>query len=253
MQASDREAGALYVPQRDTAQSPWSSTDDLYHWLWELYPKDRVDDSFQDLYRLWGIGWALAALGIDQYTDAYGGKNTMWHIAHQTYAEDAPELDEQSWMVGNKLYRATGASYSFTINPEEGIIIALNRESPTYAAKDRKPPVPKEQQPELNQFSDVAWITWKTFATGDKIRNLRYFLSSMITNTQTRQVLKRAHQANGWVLEDWPGHTFERGWPETKAILGMKLLRRPGLSGICRLRRLIYRQVHRMFRGLRIS
>lgn len=222
MQTTDAEAGALFVPRRLSARSLYSSTADLYKWVWDTFPRERVDDSFHDFYRTWGIGWALAGLGLDAYTDEFGGKNRMLHVAHQSYeAHDDPNPDKQTYTVNDKLYRSTGASYSFTINTEEGIIISLNRESPKWAAKDRDPPVPLDQQPELNQFSDVAWITWKYYAgNGDGIKNIKYFLSSMITNMETKQVLKRAHEANRWVLEDWPGHIFKKAWPETKAILG---------------------------------
>lgn len=222
VQAQDRDAGVLYVPPRDTASGLYDSPDDLGEWLWNSFPEERVGDSFHDLYRTWGVGWALADLGIDAYTDHFGGKNYLLNLAHEAYGEDVPDVDDQSYMVDNKLYRATGASYSFTVNPEQGIIISLNRESPRYAANDREPLVPPEQLPLLTQFSDVAWITWKHFALDMKtdIKNLKYFLSSRITNKDTQQVLKRALQAKNWELADWPGHTFERNWAETKAILG---------------------------------
>jgi hypothetical protein len=45
-------------------------------------------------------------------------------------------------------------------------------------------------------------------------------MSVSITNVETQQIIKRALEANHWDLEEWPGHTFERIWPETKAILG---------------------------------
>jgi hypothetical protein len=64
VQTSDREAGALYVPKRDSARSAYDTTDDLAQWLWFPYPEDKVAESFYDLYGTWGIGWALKALGI---------------------------------------------------------------------------------------------------------------------------------------------------------------------------------------------
>jgi hypothetical protein len=116
----------------------------------------------------------------------------------------------------------TGASYSFTVNVEDGIIIGLNRESPKWAAKERIPPVPDNDLPHLNQFSDVAWIKWKLdhHASGAGLNHLKYFMSVSITNAKTQQILRRALEANHWELSEWPGHVFERMWPETKAILG---------------------------------
>jgi hypothetical protein len=127
--------------------------------------------------------------------------------------------------VDKHAYRATGASFSFTINPDEGIIMGLNRESPKWAAKDRHPPLPDDELPKLNQFSDVAWIVWKAmhklpWSSETRLHHLRYFMSVSITNVETQKILKRALEANDWELSEWPGHTFERIWPETKAILG---------------------------------
>tara|TARA_R110002003_G_scaffold111_1_gene9403 strand:- start:2783 stop:3457 length:675 start_codon:yes stop_codon:yes gene_type:complete len=164
-------------------------------------------------------------LTVDQYTDDYeGGKNIMVNIGHENFDIDLP-VDQQWYGVGQRLYRATGASYTFTVNPDEGIIIALNRESPKWAAKDRRPEVPDNLLPQLNQFSDVAWVSWKSmvvppWSNGVPVNSLKYFMAVRITNTETRQILKRALDANHWELSEWPGHTFERVWPETKAILG---------------------------------
>lgn len=134
-------------------------------------------------------------------------------------------VDQQWYDVKDEWYRATGASYSFTVNPDEGMIIALSRESPRWAAKERNPPVPDNFLPKLNQFSDVAWTTWKAmhkrpWSSETRLNHLKYFMSVGIINKETQQILKRAHDANNWQIEEWPGHTFERIWPETKAILG---------------------------------
>jgi hypothetical protein len=90
-----------------------------------------------------------------------GGLNHLISIAHQEYGPNARDVNDQWYSVDQKWYRVTGASYSFIINPDDGIIVGLNRESPRYAAAERNPPVPDAQLPQLNQFSDVAWITWK--------------------------------------------------------------------------------------------
>jgi hypothetical protein len=53
-----------------------------------------------------------------------------------------------------------------------------------------------------------------------RLNHLKYFMSVSVTNKETQQILKRALEANHWELSEWPGHTFEMIWPETKAILG---------------------------------
>ncbi|RYF50345.1 MAG: hypothetical protein EOO38_05860 [Cytophagaceae bacterium] len=159
----------------------------------------------------------------------------MVNIGHEKF-DIGLEVDQQWYGVNMRLYRATGASYTFTLNPEQGIIIALNRESPKWAARARRPEVLDNLLPQLNQFSDVAWITWTNMikppwsSPSVPINNLKYFMAVRITNVKTRQILKRALDANNWELSEWPGHTFERIWPETKAILGS-----PNIQGFANL------------------
>jgi hypothetical protein len=64
VQAQDHETGALYVPIRDSAKSPYGSTSDLEKWLWYMFPTEKLTESFHDLYATWDIGWALKELGI---------------------------------------------------------------------------------------------------------------------------------------------------------------------------------------------
>lgn len=106
--------------------------------------------------------------------------------------------------------------------------MGLNRLSPNHAAKDRKSPVSSDQMPALNQFSDVAWIGWDSVTSeeGDDIKGLRYFVSVGISNSETKSVIRRALDAKGWELSPWPGHTFDRQWFETRAIIGTRRTRR---------------------------
>jgi hypothetical protein len=162
----------------------------------------------------------LNDLGMNGSTSAKGGKNDLANFDHQSVYDGAPDVNQQWYPVQGQWYRATGASYSFTVNPVDGIIIALNRESPQHAAKERNLPVPADGLPRLNQFSDVAWIEWQSIAGFGLIRNMENFLSVSIVNIDTTRVLTRALQAK-WVELDYvPGHTFERTDPEMKAILG---------------------------------
>lgn len=150
--------GSAFAPSRNTAKSPYQSGADLAKWGWTVWPYENIDDSFKDLYRTWGIGWALDALGLDTYTTDFGGLNALFVIDHENHHPNAMYVDFQKYQVDGKWYRATGASYSFTLNVAEGAIIALNRKSPKYAAGERSPTVPLDGLPGLNQFSDVAWI-----------------------------------------------------------------------------------------------
>lgn len=200
---------------------PFRSTGDLRRWGWNASPSDRLDESFHDFYRTWGIGEALECLGVSQYSDEYeGGEHRVIAIDHQQYSPLAGDTDEQSYDVDGKIFRATGASYAFTINVKDAVIMGLNRVSPRYAARDRKLPVLSDQWPALRQFSDVVWIGWDSKTEGDEVKGLRYFLAVGIVNTETKQVIRRALDAKGWELSPWPGHMFEQDWRETQALVG---------------------------------
>jgi hypothetical protein len=72
VQAPDHEAGALYVPIRDSAKSSFESTPDLYKWFWYAFPSEKLRESFHDLYSTWGIGWALQDLDISDVRNPGG-------------------------------------------------------------------------------------------------------------------------------------------------------------------------------------
>lgn len=159
MHAPDVAVGPAYSPARNTAKALYQSTSDLAKWFWTHYPHERTDPAFYDFYSTWGIGWALADLGVDPYSTEYeGGKNAVFILDHEDFRPGAKGVNEQWYNVDGKWYRATGASYAFSINAEQGVVMGLNRKSPRYAALERSPRVAEEMLPGLSQFSDVAWI-----------------------------------------------------------------------------------------------
>ncbi|KAH9878140.1 hypothetical protein J1614_003357 [Plenodomus biglobosus] len=223
MHAEDSVAGAAFNPSRNMAKSPYQSITDLIDWGWDTFANTKIDESYQDLYATWGIGWALEALGISPYvTDYEGGNNALFIIDHESYDDESISVDDKWYFMDNKWYRATGASYSFTLNWIEGVIIALNRQSPRYAAEEREPKVPLDMMPGLKQFSDIAWIGWESVTEKHNapINNLRYFLSVGIVNLDTKQVILRAMKQKSWGLGHFPGRTFEPTDSEFSALLG---------------------------------
>ncbi|KAI5374761.1 hypothetical protein J4E82_006438 [Alternaria postmessia] len=128
----------------------------------------------------------------------------------------------EKYKVNDKTYRATAASFSFSLNPKDGVIIGLNRESPKATGKQQEPPVSDDQMPELTQFSDVVWLSWDDMVkekNGD-LKNIRYLISVLVVNRETVSVVLRASENRGWGVDDWPGHIFEDGSPEMHAIIG---------------------------------
>lgn len=223
MHTADSFVGPFYQPSRSSAASPYQNPSDLATWFWSAFPPDRIDPNFHDFYGTWGIGWALADLGINAYSFAYeGGKNQLFFLDHESFHPRAPRVNKQKYQVDETWYRATGASYAFTINWDDGVIMGLNRKSPRYAGKERRPPVQGDGLPGLNQFSDVAWIGWQTVAAREHtdIKGLKYFVSVGIDNEETKAVVARALGQRGWTLDAWPGSVFESEWMETRALMG---------------------------------
>jgi hypothetical protein len=95
--------------------------------------------------------------------------------------------------------------------------------SPAKAARTLWLRAPKEEElPHIRSFSDIAWAYWNRAAVDD-LKNIKYFLVTMIINTETNQHVKRALQglnppkdeANGW-----PGAKFDVDSDAGKALLG---------------------------------
>ncbi|KAH6870340.1 hypothetical protein BKA58DRAFT_361044 [Alternaria rosae] len=223
MDHDDSEVGPLYNPERTTAASPYRSIDDLHKWYWMYNDLKSTEDFYFDLYKTWGIGWALADLGINPYASRFeGGENHIVNYQHFT-PKYITALQDQRYYVDNKQYRATGAEFTFSLNIKDGVIIGMDRTSPKEAGKTKvSPPITGDGLPKLNQFSDVAWLDWEFLMKENKgdVKNIHYFVSVLIVNPETKVVALRAVRTRGQNLEDFPGQTFERGTDEMNALMG---------------------------------
>ena len=104
------------------------------------------------------------------------------------------------------------------------VIIAMDRDSPASAGKQRTPPVQNDGLPALSASSDIAWLFWKEFG-GDSggVNKLNYFLSLSITNEETQSVVSRAVRNAVPGAESFPaygGFEFETDTAKGQAILG---------------------------------
>ena len=101
------------------------------------------------------------------------------------------------------------------------VIIAMDRNSPQSAGKDRTPVVEGDGLPAIRACSDVAWLSWKEFATD--VMNLNYFLSLAITNEETEAIMSRAVRGvfpGAQSFPAWGGYEFNTNTPGGQAILG---------------------------------
>lgn len=225
MSHDDSEVGPQYDPKRTTAASQYQSRDNLGKWFWRYHRFDpsEAGDSYFDFYRTWGIGWALAELGINPYATRFeGGENHIVAYQHKILEEVMP-LQDQRYFVDNKWYRATGADFTFSLNVKDGVFIGMDRTSPKEAGKTKvNPAITGDGLPGLNQFSDVAWLEWGALVEASKgdVKDIHYFVSVLVVNPETRAVVLRALRTRGKNLEDFPGQTFERGTDEMNAIMG---------------------------------
>lgn len=96
----------------------------------------------------------------------------------------------------------------------------MDRKSPQFAGKERKPKVEGDQLPDLKSFSDVAWLKWKE-TTGAEPTTMRYFLTLSITNIDTRGVFGRIlTEAKYTEVPRWPGYEVSADSDQGAALLG---------------------------------
>jgi hypothetical protein len=96
----------------------------------------------------------------------------------------------------------------------------MNRKSPQFAGKERKPKVEGDQLPDLKSFSDIAWLKWKE-TIGDEPKTIRYFLTLSITNIDTRGVFGRIlTEAKYTEVPKWPGYEVSADSDQGAALLG---------------------------------
>lgn len=97
-------------------------------------------------------------------------------------------------------------------------MLSLLLAAPAEAAKEHKPPISKEDLPELQRASDLLWLSWSRFA--EPKNNLKYFFNVAITNHHTQEAIRRALKNTDTAFGQWPGVTFETDNDEGKVLLG---------------------------------
>ncbi|KAF2643424.1 hypothetical protein P280DRAFT_394996 [Massarina eburnea CBS 473.64] len=221
MRSSDAEAAKFFDPKRTFIQSPYKDyPTDLNKWGWQDVPVDRIRPYYFELDYAWGIANVLRDLGVSDKSTEDGGNNEVVTVQHNRPERDAGSIDKQTYTVDGKEYRATGASFSFSVNAIDGVIIAMDRISPRFSAKKRIPKIPDDQLPQLNQWSDVGWLYYLDRVNKMRVplRRVKYFLSLMITNGESLMVIGEA--LDGKPIKPWPGATFLPDSDGYKAILG---------------------------------
>ncbi|OAL50382.1 hypothetical protein IQ07DRAFT_509705 [Pyrenochaeta sp. DS3sAY3a] len=232
MQATDRGAGFLIQDTRTppSAASPWNGDlrEELHKWFWKL--NRFLDEGDECNWAKKGLKDVFDGLRLNAFPskdndgNPLRGKNDCVAINH--YDMDAMVYDEynnpigvsineQTYIVDGRQYRATGGSYNFDINKVDGAIIGLDITSPAQMVKDSQSGA---ELPALHRLSDIYWGYW--FRENPNVRNLRVYGGHYIINQKTVLLTARAFRNTGFrQLVKWPGTRFSAETPEGKALL----------------------------------
>ncbi|KAH7410130.1 hypothetical protein DE146DRAFT_775521 [Phaeosphaeria sp. MPI-PUGE-AT-0046c] len=223
--------------------SPWEGDlkEDMKRWGWKDDSSKYGLDDECDFEFTHELGRAFEELGISPEPQGDGGPNMCYKAIHYDGPavirgpppdKKLPPLKEQKYVVDGKEYRVTGAEYTIGVNAEDGIVFFIERLSPKAAAMRLwQNGVPSaEELPALQASSDIAWGFYNQACKAKKkpLNQIKKFMSLMIVNMETRDVIKQAVSQwkppkGGLPLNGappWPGLDFETLSEEGQALLG---------------------------------
>ncbi|KAF1928401.1 uncharacterized protein M421DRAFT_92650 [Didymella exigua CBS 183.55] len=197
----------------------WSGNLETERKLWGYFDSPDPDCDLEGSY--YDITNALEALGVE--------KSECFRTQHYD-SEGEISIKDQTYKVGEKEYRATGAHGTFAINVEEGAVFLIDVASaPRKAAQlwgvDA---AAKDQLPELIQISDIAWGFWHQAHGGSDLGHITKFVVPQIINDITIRLINQALETYNVpdgeerhnTVPEWPGISFKIDTPAGKALLG---------------------------------
>lgn len=174
------------------------------------------DDDDEDFWPGLGLGDMLNDLGLPTHTNDDSTRGIR--IINVVHFDRTIRNDVQMYRVGERNYRATAGYYKFGIETTAGAIFGLDRVAPHAAVADLGWDIPEEGLPQLQRFSDVAWLYWQQIAANKQ--DIEYFFNIAITNTETQKAIRRALKSTNQRYEEWPGASFSTDSDEGKVLLG---------------------------------
>ncbi|KAF1956344.1 hypothetical protein CC80DRAFT_362839, partial [Byssothecium circinans] len=226
MLGTDEDAGKLIDDKRTppSAASHWQGDlkSELAKWGWTDFPTNNLDDELRgDFDGFWHVESVTHALRLNGKP---GKDNVVYHVEHwdphkKDFKGNEIPMEQQTYEVDGKTYRATGARYLFVVNYLSGVIYAQYVTSPMHGARyhwyrDAK----NEELPSLNKMSDILWGYW--FRNNPNVRSIKYFWVQDIANFHTSEIIARVLHDAGKKLSVWPGATFDMKSEAGQAILG---------------------------------
>ncbi|KAF2092902.1 hypothetical protein NA57DRAFT_81833 [Rhizodiscina lignyota] len=145
-------------------------------------------------------------------------------------------VQDQEFDKDGTKHKATEGSYTFIMNPVQGMLIAWNAISPQAKVKEAEDTHQENGPttvPEVSQFSDIAYVNWDD-VTQDKAGGIRGIIHPHIWNIDTMTVLYRIFTNNPDAeapkellsipgSKAWPGTTYKPDTDEFNALLGTPL------------------------------
>ncbi|KAJ4311116.1 Mitochondrial import inner membrane translocase subunit tim8 [Neodidymelliopsis sp. IMI 364377] len=218
MMMNDAEAAAMlswpYI------ESPWDGDLRAEFRKWGYSDNDEdheVVDYECDFSNKLDLAGIFRDLQIDPRSSGIDGPNQCFYIQHEngpTVIRDKngalPGAMDQYYNADGRKYRVTRAYAIIGINPVSGLVYFINRESAeTAAVRYWGREATRDELPALRSSSDIAWGLWNRAASSN-LRNLNYFVSLQVVNTETRYIIQRALQQHN--IEEapaWPGIEFQ--------------------------------------------
>ena len=194
----------------------------MTNWAWKDSP---VPESSYHFDKAWGVDHVLRAIGVSDKATKNGGSIQVVKVIHGDGEANGggygptPYNSQPQYKVGSRSYRVTGSEYTFGFDTS-GVLLAMDRKSPQYAGSQRNPKIQGNDLPDLQSFSDVAWLKWKA-VTGNAPSSMRYFASISITNLETRGIISKVLDKAAYrEVPAWPGHEVDANTEQGAALLG---------------------------------
>ncbi|KAJ4373529.1 Mitochondrial import inner membrane translocase subunit tim8 [Didymella sp. IMI 355093] len=217
MMMNDRDAASLL--QWPYTESPWGGDlkSELRKWGYkETNNEDDQIDAACDFDNTHEVGDAFKEIKVDPRPAGQGGPNHCFYVEHMNGPTVIPDEDgeipfeeDQYYYADGKKYRVTQGYAKVGVNPVDGLVYFIHRQSPEDAAEEhwqRKPNA--NELPALRASSDIAWGMWNRVVQGSQ--KLNYFMAVQIVNAESHFIMKRAiEQFNIKEVPPWPGKDFE--------------------------------------------
>jgi hypothetical protein len=224
--ANDQSAGLMFDPPRDTAASRITAKD-LFESGYVPYYNSEVPSRVQDF-----AFDFLPALDSDSSIASFNGNIWGGHNWDSTWRHETETIQ------AGKVCEPTHADFLNIVNPNAGLLVAVNNINPAAMAKQmmqkRDPSECDINLPKLRNWSDAAFLQWQRvvnrFSVGGAA--LKYVVRSNVENPDTLDIMTQvlgeyAGNRNIPRCRDdfaprprWPGVDFDIKSDEGLALLG---------------------------------